>query len=316
MESPALVTTLDAVDFWIPQCYGAEIPDRVERALAVAAPGRVARDVGRAEALGRPYWAGLAAYGYAVRYGRDGRRLEVRGDLDPAAVARVVNLEQIERREHDAAPGAWRVVYRAAASCAVDGLALDRGETLVVDVPSGEWLRSCARAARERAGRALLGICVFRLPSLSDPTALALDEVRAALADEPGRIDVVARARRDGARLVVELEHAGTAAAAPGKGALVVDLAVRPGGARSVELDGFESADLLATDARGTARPSSPRRANVVRLGAGRWRPGERLRATLHFADEPPSSIEVDVAAQPLGQSPWRERRTIVVEGL
>jgi hypothetical protein len=152
LSSPGLAEALDAVDFWIPQCHGAEFPMRVDRHIPIAAPAAVRRAVAAAEAVGRPYMVGLAAYGYALHYDASGALVELRGDLDPALVAGVVNLELVERQPYPDAPGEWRLGYRATAPCAVDGVALGTGDTLVVEEPTAEWLRTCARSAREPTG--------------------------------------------------------------------------------------------------------------------------------------------------------------------
>ncbi|MGB7923239.1 MAG: DUF3142 domain-containing protein, partial [Pyrinomonadaceae bacterium] len=134
MDSVALEGLLAEVDFWIPQCYGASIPDRLDQRTPISSPQAVARTVARARRLNHPFYAGLAAYGYAILYGRDGAILEVRGDLDPARVANDPNLELVERRPFDSHEGdagvapltvtsAWRYVYRARRDGITDGLA-------------------------------------------------------------------------------------------------------------------------------------------------------------------------------------------------
>ena len=53
----------------------------------MGAPGWIGRRrVRRAASLNRPFYAGLAAYGYAIHYASNGARLAVLGDLDPALV--------------------------------------------------------------------------------------------------------------------------------------------------------------------------------------------------------------------------------------
>src|SRR5205085_7618064 len=87
MGAGELRGVLDAVDFWAPQFYGAEIPATVERVVPIASPGAVSRAVARARELGKPFYAGLAAYGYALLYTEKGKLLEARGDIAPARVA-------------------------------------------------------------------------------------------------------------------------------------------------------------------------------------------------------------------------------------
>jgi hypothetical protein len=102
MESNELRAMLDAVDFWIPQFYGAEIPQRLEQSLPITSPSFVARDARGARAIRKPFYAGLPAYSHAMLYGADGALIALRGDLDPTRVARDPNFELIERRPFDA----------------------------------------------------------------------------------------------------------------------------------------------------------------------------------------------------------------------
>jgi hypothetical protein len=51
--------TLEAVDFWVPHLYGAEIPSTAERLVPIASPEEVRRASARAP--GKPFYAGLAA---------------------------------------------------------------------------------------------------------------------------------------------------------------------------------------------------------------------------------------------------------------
>ncbi|HEY0170771.1 MAG TPA: DUF3142 domain-containing protein [Pyrinomonadaceae bacterium] len=188
---------LDAVDFWTPQFYGAEIPATADRVVPIASPERIARAVARVRELGKPFYAGLAAYGYAVVYDARGRLVELRGDVNPARVASDRNLELVGRgafgagaegdgaRARGAAPpaGEWRYVFRAREDTELEGLHLRAGEQIVLDVPGGESLRAGVRGVREAAGDKLLGICLFRLPTAGDATTLRLSEVAAALED-------------------------------------------------------------------------------------------------------------------------------------
>ncbi len=77
-ESPALTDVLAETDFWIPQCYGAEIPRQLSQVLPIAAPRQTLRAVERARRLGKPFYAGLAAYGYAIHYDPRGKLLALR----------------------------------------------------------------------------------------------------------------------------------------------------------------------------------------------------------------------------------------------
>src|SRR5262249_43272781 len=68
MDSPQIADLLNEVAFLTPQFYGAAIPDRVDKLIPISSPATVRQAVVKARDLDRPFYAGLAAYGYAVLY--------------------------------------------------------------------------------------------------------------------------------------------------------------------------------------------------------------------------------------------------------
>jgi hypothetical protein len=109
MDSPQIVDLLDTVDFWTPQLYGAAIPDRADKLIPISSPDAVRQAVIKARELDRPFYAGLAAYGYTILYSPEGALLEARGSLDPALVANHPQLELIESGPFDGGgPSDWR----------------------------------------------------------------------------------------------------------------------------------------------------------------------------------------------------------------
>src|SRR5581483_11639822 len=175
MESPQLKKTLVETDFWVPQCYGARIPERMDQEIPIASPAGVAQTVRRVRQLDHPFYAGLAAYGYAIHYSGNGRILELGGDLDPKVIVTNHALEQIGPAPRIGLDiGDIRYRYRAIEDCTTGSMQLRKGELLVLDVPTEEGLRASIRAVLENAGSMLRAICLFRLPSKNDPTTLSL----------------------------------------------------------------------------------------------------------------------------------------------
>jgi hypothetical protein len=332
------------VDFWAPQFYGAEIPATVHRIIPIASPRDITRDVARARELGKPFYAGLAAYGQALVYDARGSLVELRGDLDPARVASDTNLELVGRRafgagaEGDgarvgAAPpaGEWRYVFRARTDTVLDGLTLRAGEQIVLEVPGSESLRAGVRGVREGAGDKLLGICLFRLPTRDDPTALRLEEVTAALLDRETEFstrvsaapsDAGSREASASNRLLVTAENDGAAGALYGEGALSVTLRVPRGSVRGVtRLEGFDTFETLCETPRGGStetalRPCSAARACFVRLGARAWPAGARARAGLSFEGDLPARVAAAVAARRDDGSVWERLESLSPKGV
>ena len=334
MESKELSGVLAEVDFWAPQFYGAEIPATVHRIIPIASPPDVARGVARARELGKPFYAGLAAYGQALVYDARGRLVGLRGDLDPARVASDSSLELVGRRAFGAgvegdgarvgAPppaGEWRYVFRARGDTTLEGLTLRAGEQVVLAVPGSESLRAGVRGVREAAGDRLLGVCLFRLPTRGDATTLRLSEVKAALLDaEPEfstRLSAGGSDEEGGAenRFVLTAENDGAGGAVYGEGALSVTLRVPRGGVRGVTgLEGFDTFETLC-ESGGAPVPCSAARASLVRLGARAWAPGARARAGLSFEGGPPRALEARVAARLDDGRVWERGVSVSVKG-
>jgi len=315
MDSPHIGSLLDEVDFWTPQFYGWVIPDRIDKLIPISSPATVRQAVVRARELDRPFYAGLAAYGYAVLYSPEGKLLEVRGDLDPALVAGHSQFELTESRPFDNQPAAeWRTVYRALGDTVLDGLVVRRGDQLMLDAPSAATLRASARAVREEAGERLLGISVFRLPGAGDPTTLTAAEIAAALADRETTIAAELKIERpprtDDNRLVFNATNTGTASARPGPGAMALELRIPPASLREISgLSGFTGVETLCDD----ARSCSLRRASLVRLKTHAWPPGARARANLIFASASPPAVSAQITVQADDGRTWQEQKEIVI---
>jgi len=328
MTSSRLAATLDAVDFWVPQCYGAEIPGRLDHARPIASQSEVAAEIDRARKLGKPFHAGLAAYGYAIHFDRDGRRVQISGSLDPGTVASNPSLEVVERRRFDAREGEpwdsseWRYVYRARENCTVGELLIQQGESLMLDVPTTDGLRATASAVRRRAGACLLGICIFRLPVTGDSTTLTVEEIAAALTDRVPSPDVelkasvLRRSNRPG-RTVVEIRCSNTGEASGLVGEDALRLEVSIAGARLSRLGphSFDSSGMLFVPSAASreAIVCGAARANVVQLAKYRWSPGITTSAILEFAAPPAGAISIIVTVRIDDSHVLQERRLVTI---
>ena len=348
MESTELRQTLAAVDFWIPQLYGAEIPERLDQLVPISAADNVARFVSRARNFDKPFYAGLAAYSYTLLHNSSGSLISLRGDMDPAELATDSNLELIDQRPfplpsqfmtstRGAAGSEWRYVYRARADGVTDDLTLHAGDVLVVDVPSAESLRLSARIVRELAGERLLGICVFRLPAGDDPATLNLAQVASALADLDSTADVAVRIRPDtpldtptpSARQsgdvgtsgvsgwppswILEVKNLGTANAIVGT--VQIDLQTTPGTIASLTPHGLASVDsLCAAGGLTDPQPCSRQRANVIRFKPRTLVAGQTVTARLALSPGSAAVIPVLIEMQTDNGKPYLLRRDVAVE--
>ena len=340
MDSPALKSTLSAVDFWMPQCYGATIPESLNRSISISSPSVVSRAIARVRALDRPFYAGLSAYGYAIHYARNGSLVTLRGDMNPSLVAANSNFELVERRPFDetgecgdqpAIASEWRYVYRARSDCIVDGVWVKAGESMMLDMSSVASLRESAREVREQAGDLLLGICVFRLPMQGDPTTLTIREIACALSgaypfasnDVEIKNDDTLDEKSDHQNhsLLVTISNEGTASSLLGDDAMRLTLRLPRGSVREISLRGFDSSGLLCEapvkdggNRNGRAQDCGARRANLLSLSKSFWPPGAKATARIEFKGKPPQSIDVEFSMRVDDGSEVSEKRTIEVK--
>lgn len=183
MTSPELEAMLETVDFWIPQFYGGTVPRNVRDATPVASLDRVRAGVVRARKLGKPFFAGLAAYGYTLHFNADGSLRVLHGTVDPARVAASPDVDAVGETVQEDVAANSRFTYRVHTESVLDGVVIAPGDWIVVEVPSAALLRASARAAREEGGETMIGICIFRLPEGGDRTVLDIRSIGAALAD-------------------------------------------------------------------------------------------------------------------------------------
>jgi len=183
MTSADLAGALEPVDFWIPQFYGGAVPRDVRDATPIAAADQVRAGVRRARRLGKPFLAGLAAYGYTLQYNADGSLRALHGSVDPARVAGSPDLDSVGETAPTGVAANRRFTYRVHTESVMERIVIAPGDWIVVEEPSAELLRESARAARDEGGDALVGICVFRLPEGGDRTVLGIRPIGEALAD-------------------------------------------------------------------------------------------------------------------------------------
>jgi hypothetical protein len=335
MDSVELSATLAQVDFWIPQLYGAEIPERSDQLIPISSPENVSRFVSRARGFEKPFYAGLAAFSWTLLYGPNGSLISLRGDMDPASIATDSNLELIEQRPFPVSrkissvmPGAaklneWRYVYRARADGVTDGLAMHAGDVLVVDVPSAGSLRLAARIVREQAGKDLLGICVFRLPTVDDPATLSVDEIASALADleSVAAIDVRLLSEAQASpgnqpTWILEVKNTGSESAIVG--GAKIDLHVQPGQVEDVDTQGLGAIEFLCARAGATnltnLEPCSQRRADVIRFKPRTLIPGQTVRVRLFMKLDPPRVIPAFIEMQTDAGETYRNQLEVLTK--
>jgi Protein of unknown function (DUF3142) len=315
MDSRALHSTLAEVDFWVPQFYGAEIPDRLEQHIPISSSESVANQVSRAREFSKPFYAGVAAFSWAMLYDPSGALISLRGDLNPAAIASDPNLELIDEKPFEV--GEWRLQYKARSDGVIDGMAVHAGDLLVIDLPSSASLRASVRRVRELAGEKLLGICVFRLPALDDPATLTVNEVAAALQDRESAPDVIIEARstekqRDA--VIVNLQNRGSANARH----FNFEFNVPAGTVQEIEVPRGVTFETVCrgidVQNESAAQPCSQNRANAIRISSFGLRSGDELKVLILFRTAPEVGMPALIEAITDSDVPYAARPEILIE--
>jgi hypothetical protein len=158
-------------------------------------------------------------------------------------------------------------------------------------------------------------LCIFRLPTADDETSLAVDEVASALREEDSGFDatISASQSRDSRAISVAVANAGTRSPLPDHNAIVVDVAVPAGRVRDLRVRSGVGVRFLAASA-GRDVDASRRRANVIRLTAARWRPGERLEVEIELDGPEVATLDVTLAVASPDVPTWRLERTVEIE--
>jgi len=318
MQSKELRTTLTQVDFWIPQFYGAEIPQRVDQSIPISSLENVERFVNGARELNKPFYAGLAAYSYALLYNKSGGLITLRGDMDPAAIAADPNLELTDLTSFGKTRDEWHYAYRARADGVIDGLAMHAGDVLVVDSPSAQSLRLLARLVRKLAGEKLLGICVFRLPAADDPATLTIAQVATALADQDSSPDFKINFRSNPARsrsASLEIENNGTANAMDG---FKIDITIPPGIIDSILAPRGGSIETICRVGAGDKLsdvPCSQQRANLIRITTRGLRSSASLRVNFICNSPALKGLPVFLETQTDAGQTFRDQREVHLTG-
>ena len=307
MDSPALSSVLQNVDFWVPQFYGGEIPTRSSQSIPISSPESINYYVNKARQIDKPFYAGLAAYSIALLYNSSGSLISLRGDMNPAAVVSDPNLELIDQRSFASAER--RYAFRAKADGVTEGLNMRAGDVLVIDLPSSESLRIASRIVRRLAGRKLMGLCVFRLPISDDPATLSIDQVITALDDRDSAAAIYVRLKQQQQHVfTLEIRNGGTVS--PIIGSLKVDLTVPAGSFKEIRSRPGVSLQPLCAD----AQRCSERRANRLRLTVDFLAPGQTLTTTLLLNRDLPRTTGVSVAMQTETEQSYSAQNEIFIE--
>lgn len=322
---------LAAVDFAAPQYYEADVPHSLTRFATISRLSMMERGLTAAGRTGRPFYAGIPAYGHALVYDGGGRLVGTFRDAGIRDVERdgrfrLLRSFPMDQRGNRATRSTYvgEDLFDFAAPLSDRVSQPESGPPtsfgpyhLVFDLPSPTMLARHLAAVRRLRPRNCRGIIFFRYPEAGESQTLPLSAIEAALHGWPAHpalrivvnasslpwelIETGRRAGRPPLEATVAVENQGTASTFFAPDGVVVTLRFdRPGLGEIEPMHGSRVETLLADSGR--VLLCSPRRANVLRIRVGQILAGERIRvARIRLPADGPSLVQGDWTAMDAG---------------
>ena len=282
------------VAYFVPQFYEGRLGSTLDDPGSISDLEGLRNGLERADQVGVPYWAGLAAYGHAALYDDKGHLVGTYKELAPSEALRHpdLRLEDAYPAGPDMKPVTQRdwigedvLRFRAIRP---DSRGRGLGSTILYKIPSGTLLSKQIAIVKKHQSENLRGFIAFRYPQPGEQLALPVPTLRAALHDEPlecklevsselsnrpfGLIEKPASAKPERA-LTIRIKNAGNEATWTGLGAVMVDVASPTPG---IEVSDRIPFPVRLTDSSGLR--ASKARATNAEFQIARIGPGETVR--------------------------------------
>ncbi|MBI3272438.1 MAG: DUF3142 domain-containing protein [Planctomycetes bacterium] len=259
-------------DFHCPMPFGDRIPQRLEDAGSISAPGLVEQAIAGAEAVGRPYYLGLPTYGYAQVFDERARLLAVEGRLalDALSEERSVRWSESSPPDGPAPNGDVLSTFLVERPCRVGTIGLLAGWRVRFDTWTADGLARRFAAVAAAVGPACRGLLLFRLPAQRDPLVLDAEVALAAARGGPPAPRARLTLRRTGGSSVrIGLVNEGKIPSAASPASIEVRLSWRGAGLAAFGRGGFEQVETLAGEARSSRLLADTLRFRENLLAAG-----------------------------------------------
>lgn len=306
----------EAVDFIVPQFYEGRTGRTLSDLQPVSDAEAVKRGLERLGRKGRPFYAGLAAYGHAMLFTPEGKLTAMYRGLSPEDAMRHPAL-RFEADGPLGESGEERLVMRA-----IRPDANGRGKDFRIawTLPTADMVRRQIAAFQASRPANAKGFILYRFPETFEAMALPLTSVRAAVKgdglDAPtlkvaldskavpwALIGTGAKGRvpRD---LTVRAEATGEVGSAATPGAVTVVVELDRSGIEGVTAGDFDVVRLGFVERDGSVRDASPARANAVMFQRHHVLPGEKLRSgAIEIGSEGATRARMRWSVKPAGKA-------------
>lgn len=185
---------LEVVDLHFPQLYGLSIPRNFDKLKPITSPELIKTELKKLAISTKPYYVGLATYGYALVFDKEGKLFSIRTDLSLEELSLITELKLEETRFADKSgfaslsnnnySGENFYIFTAQTNIPLGKNVLSEGETLVFDKLTSTSLAKTIEIVKKEARGKVKGICLFRYPQANESMVLSMPELKATLENQ------------------------------------------------------------------------------------------------------------------------------------
>ena len=312
-----LSAVLDAVDFAAPQFYEANLADSITHFEPVSNIKRTARALEKADSFGKPFYAGLPAYGHAVMTDDRGKVIGLYREMtvDEAATHPAFQFVRAFPADRNGQPTTAKsaigenLVDFVAVRNARDGRG--KGYHLIYDLPTPELLAQHLALVERNRPPNCRGVILFRYPEPGATMTLPLPALTAVLQKRPAMPDIKLnvqcaaspwelietgrKANRPPLDVTVSVANCGNSDTFFAPDGLTLNLIFDKAGMEESAAPAFDRTETFAASSDSAAKiRCSAARANEIQLSKRHLAPGETVKINLRLPADGATTLRGD----------------------
>ena len=306
-DSNNLSDVLDAVDFAAPQYYEANLPASISNFAPVSNLKAMARGLEKAERFGKPFYAGLPAYGHAVMTDESGKVLGLYREMTADEAIRHPAFQFVRASPADS-KGQPATAQNGIGENIADFIAIrnardgrGKGYHLIYDLPTPELLAQHLAFLEKNRPANCRGVILFRYPEPGATMTLPFPAIATVLQEQAARPDLQVRiqsaaspwelietgrkANRPPLDVTITVINSGNSDTFFAPDAVILTLTFDRPGLGEPAAPAFDRMETFAANSGNAAAQiaSSAARANILKLSKWHLAPGETAKITLRL---------------------------------
>ena len=161
-----------ACDYTVPQFYEGITGKDLADLQPISSPGQLSKDLGRAVRFGTPFWAGVACYGHALLFNKDGSLAATFHGFGPEKAVTNPSLAEESIGTVNSKSVEDALVMRIAQSDE-DGKWV--GDRIAYILPTPDMLKKQLQVVESSPSDSCVGLILYRFPANEGPMALPLE---------------------------------------------------------------------------------------------------------------------------------------------